>query len=132
MKKPVKVPVSLKDGGLFHDTDYMRGAEDREDAARINAQMDLEQGHHRWGPAYVMEEMEPFTAPLKLVGITRSRSASAVYATFKTPEGVQFPMFLTDLEALLQDADVEDGWFESGTYEAYKRGRAYGIRRVAN
>lgn len=128
-KSTLKVPVSVNHGGILHDTDYARGAESREEAAAINAEMEAERGHHRWGAEYVMETVEPFTEPLRLVDMYHHKSAA--YATFETPDGRQYPMFLTDLAVILCHGDMKDGWLEPATYEVCKRGaRSYGIRKV--
>lgn len=128
-KAPIKVPVSLRNGGILHSTDYARGADSRDEAEAINAQMDDEHGHHRWGAEYVFEEVKPFTTSLRLVDTYHSKSSA--YVTFEAPMGEQYPVFMTDLSEILSHANMVDGWLEPATYEVTKRGvRSYGIRKV--
>lgn len=130
----LKVPVRLKDDSIMHDTDYQRGVDSRDEAADINAELDARDGDHRFGVTYVMEEVRPFYASLRLVEIYRSGSGSAVYAYFEDVSdgagGARYPMFLTDLADFLGSANMTDGVAEHAQFEACKRGKAYGIRKV--
>jgi hypothetical protein len=132
-KKPLLVPVILT-GGIMHDTDYTRGAESREEAERINAELRAQglddYGHDRalkYGATYVMEAVEPFEARLRVV----SADFKCSYVNLVDEAGNGYPMFTTDYVALMSTATVTEGLIESRTYETCKKGaRAYGIRPV--
>lgn len=127
-KTALKVPVSLRDGSIMHNTNYARGAKDREEAAQINAEEDAKHGHHRWGAEYVRESVEPFTVALRYVKAYHHRSSA--YVEFADPDGKTYPVFLTDLADVFDGAFMTSGWLSVATYETCKRGSAYGIRRV--
>jgi hypothetical protein len=123
--KPLLVPVSLI-GGIMHDTDYARGAESVEHAAYIDAECLAKSGHMRWGADYVMAEVEPFEASLRVVQVGNKSS----YVWLMDTDGVRYPMFLTDYVALAGKATVIAGWIRLRKYETCKKGSAYGIRPV--
>lgn len=119
------VPVDLKHGGILHDTDCARGADDRADAERIDAECMSKHGHTLWGADYVMEAVEPFRATLRVVEAGHKNG----YVWLGDVSGVFWPMFMTDYVALMSRASVHSGWIEHHTYETCKKGaRAYGIR----
>lgn len=123
--KKLLVPVSLRRGGILHDTDYCRGAADRADAARIDAEQMEKNGHTRWGAEYVWEEVAPFTTRLRVVSTGHKNS----HVLLVDAEGRSWPMFTTDYVALMSTANVVDGWIAPTEYETCKKGaRAYGIR----
>lgn len=127
-RKPLLVPVR-RDGGIMHDTDYCRGAGSWEEFDRINAEQMEKNGHTRWGAEYVMQEVEPFEASLRVK--TSYHVRSSVHVVLVDREGREYPMFLGDLVPLLGSANVVDGWIEPMTYETCKRStRWYGIRPV--
>lgn len=123
--KPLLVPVRLT-GGIMHDTDCARGAESIEDAAHIDNECFDKTGHLRWGADYIMAEVPPFRASLRVV--THYHYRSSVYVELVDPMGDRYPMFLGDYVALMSTADVAGGWIEPLVYETCKKGKAYGIR----
>lgn len=122
-KKKLLVPVALKRGGIFHDTDYARGANSREEAAEINAGI----SRPAYYVDYVWEEVEPFTASLKFMSFERSGHP---YALWQTKDGSRYPMFLVDMENFLQSVNFTNGWSDNAIFEVVKRGTAYGIKLV--
>ena len=124
-KKPLLVPVSLT-GGIMHDTDYARGAESVEAAAHIDNECFDKTGHMRWGADYIMAEVEPFEAALRVV----SADPKSKYVNLMDEVGVSYPMFLGDYVTLMAGATVIQGRIEPMTYETVKKGSAYGIRPV--
>jgi len=125
------VPVNVRQPGsktIFHDTDYMRGADSREHAAQIDAQLDEHGRTHGYGASYVMEVVLPFTATLRIHDYYKRGSSS--YVVLADADGNRYPMFLGDLVTLLAEATMEDGWITATMYETCKKGSAYGIRRV--
>jgi hypothetical protein len=125
--KPLLVPVRLT-GGIMHDTDYARGAESVEHAAYIDAECLAKSGHMRWGADYVMTEVEPFAARLRVYQVGHK----SAYVLLMDTEGRSYPMFLSDYVALMARAHVVDGLIEVRYYETCKKGSAYGIRPVKN
>lgn len=126
-RKPLLVPVSLT-GGIFHDTDCARGAESVEHAAHIDNECFDKTGHMRWGADYIMTEVEPFEAALRVV----SADSKGAYVNLVDEVGNHYPMFLTDYVALMSTASVMQGRVEPTMYETCKKGaRAYGIRPVS-
>lgn len=122
------VPV-IKRSGMFHDLAYSWGATS---VAELTKQWDTDmqkQGHNKWSPEYVMEVVPPFTARVRVIDSTKYRSA--VFFTVVDEDGARWPMFLTDMTAMLKDANMTDGWTEPLTFETCKRGTAYGIRVVS-
>ena len=121
------VPV-IKRSGMMHDTGYSRGATS---VAELTQQWDADMqdtGHNRWSPEYVMEVVPPFTARVRVIESTKYRSA--VFFTVEDEAGDTWPMFLTDMTALLRGANMDKGWTDRLTFETCKRGTAYGIRVV--
>ena len=126
MRKPLLVPVPLT-GGIMHDTDYARGAESIEAAAHIDNDCFDKTGHMRWGADYVMMEVAPFVAALRLV----EAGYKGAFVWLIDTEGNRYPMFLTDYVSLMSHATVIAGWIRARTYEVCKKGaRYYGIRPV--
>lgn len=126
VRKPLLVPVDLKRGGFFHDTDYMRGAGSREEAAQIDAELVAKHGDARWGVSYVMEPYEPFEARLRVVESMRGKSAA--YFHVIDEEGRRYPVLMTDFTEMIMHATMIDGVMALARYQAVKRGMAYGIR----
>lgn len=124
-RKPLLVPVSLT-GGILHDTQCARGAESIEDAAHIDNECFDKTGHMRWGADYIMAEVEPFRAELRVIKYYHYKSS--VHVVLEDRQGHQYPMFVGDLVELLSQATVTEGWIEARTYEACKKSTAYGIR----
>lgn len=125
-KKSLPVPVRLT-GGIMHDTDYARGAESVEHAAHIDNECYDKNGHMRWGADYIMTEVEPFDAALRVV----SADSKGSYVNLVDEVGNHYPMFTTDYVAMMSTASVMQGRVEPMTYETCKKGaRAYGIRPV--
>lgn len=131
--KTLLVPVDIWDGGILHDTDYHRGADSREEAKAINDELTARgpdsYGHdqgRKFGVSYVMEEVKPFVARLRVIRHERHRSAT--YVIVADEQGSAYPMFIPDLVDLLARAYVSDGLIEARRYEACKKGTAYGIR----
>jgi hypothetical protein len=129
-RKPLLVPVSLAGGGIMHDTLCARGAESIEDAAHIDNACFDQSGHMRWGADYVMAEVKPFRASLRVIKYYHYKSS--VHVELMDVDGVRYPMFLGDLVPMLETANVVNGWIEARTYEPCKRSTAYGIRPVKN
>jgi hypothetical protein len=125
-KKPLLVPVRLAGGGIMHDTDYARGAESVEAAAYIDAECLANSGHMRWGADYVMQEVAPFYASLRVYQVGNKSS----YVLLMDPTGASWPMFLSDYVAMMSTASVTEGDIEPMKYETCKKGSAYGIRPV--
>lgn len=71
-----------------------------------------------------MRPIEPFTATLTATSVERGRSSAVFY--WADEQGRAWPMFLTDLLALLQTTVVDHGQV-TGTWTVTKRGRNYGI-----
>lgn len=126
--KPLLVPVPLARGGIMHDTMCARGAESIEAAAHIDNECFDKTGHMRWGADYVMQEVAPFEAELRVVKYYHYKSS--VHFELVDREGRRWPMFGSDLTELLSTANVTDGWVEARTYEPCKKSTAYGIRPV--
>lgn len=126
MAKELLVPVPLKRNGIMHDTQCARGAIDREDAARIDAECLARNGHTRWGADYVMEAVPPFEASLRVVRPAYQNR----YVELESLAGATYPMFLIDYVAMMSHATVIGGWIEPATYETCKKGQTYGIRPV--
>lgn len=125
--KPLLVPVRLT-GGIMHDTDCARGAESIEDAAYIDAECLAKSGHMRWGADYVMTEVKPFAARLRVIKYYHYKSS--VHVEVMDWDGNAYPMFLGDLVPLLADANMDNGWIDTRMYEVCKKSTAYGIRPV--
>lgn len=127
-REPLKVPVitSRHGGGIYHDTDYGRGAADQADADRIDAECQGQSGHMRWGADYYMGEFRPELLELRLLRF----DPKAKYAELvDVPTGRRFPMFLTDYAELMAQTNVSGGVVQVHAYEACKKGaRYYGIR----
>lgn len=69
--------------------------------------------------------IEPFTAALTYDGYGRGRSA--VYFHWKHLDtGARYPMFLTDMDALL-NAGLVQGHLVTGRFTVVKRGKNYGL-----
>ena len=126
-RRPLMVPVRLT-GGIMHDTDCARGAESVEHAAHIDNECFDSTGHMRWGADYVMTEVPPFRAMLRVLKYYHYKSS--VHVELIDREGNHYPMFLGDLVPLLTRANMTDGWLPMMTYEPCKRSTAYGIRPV--
>lgn len=126
LPKSRAVPVRLT-GGIMHDTDYARGAESVEHAAHIDNDRFDNSGHMRWGADYVMAEVAPFKATLRVYRVGHKNG----YVELVDTEGRSYPMFLTDYVALMASASVTDGLIDERLYETCKKGaRYYGIRPV--
>jgi hypothetical protein len=69
---------------------------------------------------------EPFEAALAIVGTERGQSAARFIAE-NTETGVQYPLFMTELLAIVQYATIERG-VVFGRWIGCKRGANYGIR----
>ncbi|MET8430082.1 hypothetical protein [Nocardia sp. NPDC004860] len=69
---------------------------------------------------------EPFTASLRIVGTERGRSA-ARYIAEDIETGCQYPMFMTEMLAIVQNHTIDHGVI-TGTWIGCKRGANYGIR----
>lgn len=108
----------------MHDTDYARGAESIEDAAYIDNECFDKNGDMRWGADYVMQEVKPFTARLRVVDVGHKTS----YVWLADEAGRRYPMFLSDYVPLMTRAHVVDGLIEVRKYEPCKKTSAYGIR----
>jgi hypothetical protein len=67
-----------------------------------------------------------FEAALRVVGTERGQSA-ARFIVEDTATGVQYPLFMTELLAIVQHATIEHG-VVSGQWIGCKRGANYGIR----
>jgi hypothetical protein len=124
--KPLLVPVPLSNRGrgLMNNTNCGRGAKDVEDAAHIDNECFDKTGHMRWGADYIMSEVKPFQASLKVVSIQHPSGVLLVDRA-----GVTWPMFLIDYVTMMFGADVRAGWTEPYWFEVCKKGaRAYGIK----
>ncbi len=69
---------------------------------------------------------EPFEAALSIVGTERGCSAARFIAE-DTVTGVRYPLFMTELLAIIQNATIDHG-VVFGTWIGCKRGANYGIR----
>ncbi len=67
----------------------------------------------------------PFEAALHIVGTERGRSAARFIAE-NTETGARYPLFMTDLLAIVQNGTIERGVI-FGTWVGRKRGQNYGI-----
>lgn len=76
-----------------------------------------------------MRPNEPFTAELHVTAYQRGQS-SARFLLERTSTGQTYPMFLTDVLALIKSTTLVQGKV-SGTWQAVKRGQNYGLRLVA-
>jgi hypothetical protein len=111
----------------MHDTDCARGAESAEAAAHIDNECFDKSGHMRWGADYIMAEVKPFTASLRVL----SADTKGHYVSLADSDGNRYPMFTGDYVELMSTANVSGGWIEPMTYETCKKGsRAYGVRPV--
>lgn len=68
----------------------------------------------------------PFKAALRIVGTERGQSAARFIAE-DTETGTRYPMFMTELLAVVQTATFEQG-VVPGVWVGCKRGANYGIR----
>ncbi|WP_416565071.1 hypothetical protein [Nocardia testacea] len=73
-----------------------------------------------------MRTNAPFTGALRIVSVERGRSAARFILEDKAT-GHQYPMFLTDMLAVMQHATVDKGVI-SGRWIGCKRGQNYGLR----
>ncbi|MGY1946666.1 hypothetical protein [Nocardia asiatica] len=69
---------------------------------------------------------EPFAAALRIVGTVRGQSAARFIAE-DTETNIQYPMFMTELLAIIQLATIDRGVI-TGQWIGCKRGANYGIR----
>ncbi|MFE5290421.1 hypothetical protein ACFRAQ_36205 [Nocardia sp. NPDC056611] len=69
---------------------------------------------------------ESFDASLRIVGTVRGQSA-ARYVAEDIETGRQYPMFMTEMLAIIQTATIDRGVI-AGTWIGCKRGANYGIR----
>lgn len=69
---------------------------------------------------------QPFNASLRIIGTERGQSA-ARYIAEDIETGCQYPMFMTEMLAIVQTATIDRGVI-AGTWIACKRGANYGIR----
>lgn len=69
---------------------------------------------------------KPFQATLRLDGTRRGRSAA--YFMWHDTEGHTYPMFISDLDALIQSGAVIAGNCIAGLWMVSKRGKNFGIR----
>lgn len=75
--------------------------------------------------------METFTATLRLLGNSRGRSA--VTFEWVDQDGRHWPMFVTDLTALVTSGNrIERARTQSLDWEVCKRGQNYGIRLITS
>lgn len=70
-----------------------------------------------------MRAVPPFNATLRVIGTERGQSA-ARFLLEDIDTGVTYPMFMTEMLAMLKDQVIV------GTWGPCKRGANYGIRRV--
>ena len=73
-----------------------------------------------------MKDAITFTGALTYEGFARGRSAA--YFHVKDSAGRTYPMFMSDLDAVLRTIGVKDGRIPEATWEPCKRGRNYGLR----
>lgn len=72
-----------------------------------------------------LTEVAPFAATLTIQSIVRGRSAA--HFIWTDEQGRTWPMFMTDMVALLEHG-VEEGGSVTSTWAVQKRGANYGIR----
>lgn len=92
-------------------------------------------GAERRGDWKTNQDLQPFSGGLRFEGAGRA-GRSAIAAHWRREEagpagGVLFPMFLTDLEALLLDGGMPADCVVRGDWEWTKRGQNVGIRLKA-
>lgn len=77
-------------------------------------------GSSEWRPN------SPFEATLRIVGTERGQSAARFIAE-NTETGVRYPVFMTELLAIAQNAVIDHG-VVAGRWIGCKRGANYGLR----
>lgn len=77
-----------------------------------------------------MREIVPFDAVLVLNGMHRGQSSALLY--WMTDDVRQFPMFLTDVCALMSSSVITHGRTGMCTWTVRKRGQNYGLKFVKN
>lgn len=79
-----------------------------------------------WQPGSEWRPNAPFEAALRVVGTERGQSA-ARFILEDTTTGVRYPLFMTELLAIIQNATIDHGVI-TGRWIGCKRGANYGIR----
>jgi len=70
-----------------------------------------------------------FEARLRIIGTERGQSAARFVAEH-VDTGVRYPIFITDILAIIQGPGFSAGGHILGTWQARKRGQNYGLRLV--
>lgn len=109
----IKVPYGSQTGNLHHypSTEWVT---------------DYTGQRHPVGP--VWKDNVPFRADLRLERYGRGRSAA--YFIWKSDEGIEYPMFMSDMADMLQRAVIRNGLVENGQWHVRKRGQNYGIALI--
>ena len=87
-------------------------------------------GERYGGQKPTMKEVGEFYAYLQLNGLIRGRSAAYFMWSDVQHSGVEYPMFLKDLEDLMVLGCIINGRI-IGTFKVKKRGSNYGIAYVS-
>jgi hypothetical protein len=73
---------------------------------------------------------EAFRAQLRILGTERGQSAARFIAE-DVETGVRYPIFITDILAIIQGPGFLSGGRVLGTWQARKRGQNYGLGLVS-
>lgn len=133
-REPILFPVVIKTGGILHDTDYHRGASSREEAAQIDAALDDYGRAHDYGADYVMEEVKPFRARLRFLGVAYGKGKHWDWANADNP-AQHFPMLPKDASEFLTSANLTNGVTDEILWQPIRKGAgymrySYGIKEV--
>jgi hypothetical protein len=102
-----------------------------EDGNMVSYPNEPHPGHKRCPWHTKMRTVEPFEAEMRVTGFERGQSAARVTLQ-DIATGVSYPLFLADLLPILQEPTREAPELRiRGTWAVSKRGRNYGIKRVA-
>ncbi|QOH59917.1 hypothetical protein [Rhodococcus rhodochrous] len=73
---------------------------------------------------------EPFQAQLRIIGTERGQSAARFVAE-NVDTGVRYPIFITDILAIIQGPGFLAGGRIDATWQARKRGQNFGLGLVS-
>lgn len=120
-KKVTEVPYS-KNGSLMH---FPETTWDYSEAVRVDEGHGWKVPPREVGPDW--RRNDPFTATLRLAETRRGRSAA--YFIWRSDDGREFPMFISDMLLLVQSGVIiKPGGSVSTWWMVTKRGANYGIR----
>lgn len=124
-KKLIEVPYS-KNGSLMH---FPESTWDYSEAVRADEGYGWKVPPREVGPEW--RRNDPFSATLWLAETRRGRSAA--YFIWRSGDGREYPMFISDMLQLVQSGvTIKPGGAVSTRWMVTKRGANYGIRHAGN